>query len=216
MVVVVLIVLVAIVVLLLVSSPQSAPERRSASHAQQILDQRLAAGQLDREEHARRSATLAETRVGSPRRPTALIVGIVAIVALLGTAMAWGGMGWGWPEHHRWMASHMGWSSVDGSADAPVPGAATVEIVATDLRFDPTTLTITAGVPVNVTLVNDGRVFHDLTIQALDFMLDADPGEQVSGSLTLGEPGTYTFECSVPGHAEAGMRGTLVVEGTSS
>lgn len=208
-------VLVAIVVLLIVSPPQSAPERRPVSHAQQILDQRLAAGEVTSEEHARRSTTLAETRGGSTWRPTALIVGIVAVVALLGAAMAWGGTGWDQSEHHRWMAGRMGWTTVEGSADAPVPGAATVEIVATDLRFDPTTVTITPGVPVNLTLGNEGRAFHDLTIPPLGFRLDADPGTQASGSLAVDEPGTYAFECSVPGHAEAGMRGTLVVETTS-
>lgn len=203
--------LVAIVVLLVVSSSPSAP----GAHAKEILDQRLAAGEVGSEEYARRSATLAERRVGSPRRPVALVVGTVALVGLLVGAVAWGGgtsMGMGWSDHDRSMAGHMGWTSVAGSADAPVPGAAAVEVVATDLQFDPTTVTITAGDPVNLTLVNDGRALHDLTIPALGFRLDADPGEQASGSLTVDEPGTYAFECTVPGHADAGMRGTLVVQ----
>lgn len=209
--------LVGVVVLLVASSSHSTPERRSGGHAKEILDQRLAAGEVGSEEYARRSATLAESRVGSPARPVALVVGTVALVGLLVGAVAWGGgMGWGWSDHDRSMAGHMGWTSTAGSADAPVPGAATVDIVATDLRFDPTTVTITAGEPVNVTLANDGQALHDLTIPALDFRLDAEPSEQASGSLTVDEPGTYAFECTVPGHADAGMRGTLVVQEASS
>lgn len=208
--------LVALVVLLVVSSSHGAPERRPGAHAQEILDQRFAAGEVSSEEHARRTATLAEGSVGSPGRPAALIVGTVAVAGLLIAAMAWGGgmggMGWGSPEHDRSMGGHMGWTSTAGSADAPVPGAATVEVVATDLQFDPTSVTVTAGAPVNLTLVNDGLALHDLTIPVLDFRLDAEAGEQASGSLIVDEPGAYAYECSVPGHAAAGMRGTLVVE----
>jgi uncharacterized cupredoxin-like copper-binding protein len=42
-------------------------------------------------------------------------------------------------------------------------------------------------------------------------MLDAEAGDEVVGGLRLDEPGTYEFLCSVPGHAEAGMRGEIVV-----
>jgi uncharacterized cupredoxin-like copper-binding protein len=45
----------------------------------------------------------------------------------------------------------------------------------------------------------------------LGFMLDADPGQQTSGSLTVDEPGTREFSCSVPAHAQAGRRGTREV-----
>jgi plastocyanin len=210
-------ILVAVVVALLVGlGSQRAPGQRSVSHAQQILDRRLASGQVSSEEHARRSATLAQTRGGSSHRPTTLLFAVVAVVVMLGALVAWAGTGWDWSGHDSRMAGHMGWTTTDGSADPPVAGAETVAVVATDLRFAPTTVTVTAGIAVNLTLVNDGRVFHDLTVPALGFVLDADPGERASGSLTVDEPGTYTFECSVPGHAEAGMQGTLVVEGDPS
>lgn len=213
--------LVGVVVLLVVSGSHSTPEPRSGAHAKEILDRRLAVGEVSSEEHARRSATLAESRGGSPARPVTLVIGTVALVGLLVGAVAWGtggemGMGWGWSDHDRSMAGHMGWTSTAGSADAPVPGATAVEVVATDLQFDPTSVTIAAGDPVNLTLVNDGLALHDLTIPALGFRLDADPGERASGSLTVDDPGTYAFECSVPGHADAGMRGTLVVHEASS
>lgn len=211
-----LLVLIAIVVVLVAmpsartGSPGSATP--SASGARRILDQRLAAGELTPQEHARRVAVLTEARPDGSRRATAAaVIGGVAILGLLVAALAWGWTGWDWSEHDRQMGSHMGWRSADGSASAPVPGAPTFEVTATDLQFDPTTLTITAGVPVNLTLVNDGKAFHDLTIPSLDFMLDAEPGERTTGSLTVDAPGTYEWVCSVPGHAQAGMRGNLTV-----
>jgi uncharacterized cupredoxin-like copper-binding protein len=40
----------------------------------------------------------------------------------------------------------------------------------------------------------------------------ARPGQTSSIRFILDRAGSYRFSCSVPGHAEAGMVGTLVVE----
>jgi len=204
--------LIAIIVLVIVATSRTPQDRGSSSQA--LLDERLADGEMSPDEHARRSGVLAETRTRR-RRPTGVLaIGTAVAVGLLLAVAMWGGAGWGWPDDLQ-MTGHMGWTS-SGTADAPVAEASTIEVVATDLRFDPATVTITAGDTVNLALVNDGRAFHDLTIPALGFLLDAEAGGETSGSLTVDEPGTYEFECSVPGHAEAGMRGTLIVESGGS
>lgn len=96
-------------------------------------------------------------------------------------------------------------------ASAPSPGATTARVVAREFSFSPTELTIPAGRTVNLTLVNEGDLPHDVTISALGFSLPASPGASASGALTVTTPGRYEFFCSVPGHREAGMSGTLVV-----
>lgn len=63
----------------------------------------------------------------------------------------------------------------------------------------------------NLRLVNRGQVFHDLIIPDLDVTLAAEPGEAVTEGITVATPGTYELLCTVPGHADAGMRGTLTV-----
>ena len=203
---------IAIIVLVIVATSRTPRDRGSSSQA--LLDERLADGEMSPDEHARRSGVLAETRTRRTRPTGVLAIGTAVVAGLLLVVAMWSGAGWGWPDDLR-MTGHMG-STSSGTADAPVPAASTIEVVATDLRFDPATVTITAGDTVNLALVNDGAAFHDLTIPALGFMLDARAGEEASGSLTVDEPGSYDFECSVPGHAEAGMRGTLIVESGGS
>jgi uncharacterized cupredoxin-like copper-binding protein len=107
---------------------------------------------------------------------------------------------------HGWM---MG-GDLGGRASAPVGGAREIEVVTRDFSFSPTELTVPAGTTVNVVLVNDGDLLHDLTIPALGFRLEASPGTRTSSSLTVASQGTYQFICSVPGHREAGMEGVVV------
>jgi uncharacterized cupredoxin-like copper-binding protein len=80
------------------------------------------------------------------------------------------------------------------------------------LSYDKKTLSAKAG-SVTITLSNASPLEHDVTIAQGSAVLGATPkftGGSKSITLAL-KPGTYTFYCSVPGHRQAGMEGTLRV-----
>ena len=84
-----------------------------------------------------------------------------------------------------------------------------VTVNAFDVHFDVGEIKASAG-PLKVTLVNHGAIEHDFKIDNTDMHLKANGGATTSGTVTLAK-GTYKFECTVPGHASQGMRGTVVV-----
>jgi uncharacterized cupredoxin-like copper-binding protein/mono/diheme cytochrome c family protein len=97
-------------------------------------------------------------------------------------------------------------AAADGAGAADVAGTVTMH----DIFFDPTDLTAPADTAVTVDLVNEGAAVHDFTIDALGVHVTLNPGE--SGQATINAPaGTYEFYCSIPGHKDAGMHGTLTV-----
>ncbi|GAB4476146.1 MAG: hypothetical protein Kow00124_17930 [Anaerolineae bacterium] len=75
------------------------------------------------------------------------------------------------------------------------------------------TLTADPGDVVQITLINGDAIMHDLTIDEFGVKtpeltaLD----EQAAITFTVTEAGEYVYYCSVPGHRQAGMWGTLVV-----
>jgi nitrite reductase (NO-forming) len=91
-------------------------------------------------------------------------------------------------------------------------GAITLTVTATEFSFDPEILEVPAGTPVTITLINNGVVEHDITIDELDFHLLANPGETVSATITV-PAGVYHVYCDIPGHHEAGMMATLIASG---
>jgi plastocyanin len=110
----------------------------------------------------------------------------------------------------------------DESKEAPAPKPApaakgpggTLQLAAspTDLAFDTTSLTSKPG-KVTIDFDNPAALEHNVAIEQ--------EGKEIATSATLAEgktsvsadlaPGTYTFLCTVPGHAEAGMEGVLTV-----
>jgi plastocyanin len=82
----------------------------------------------------------------------------------------------------------------------------------TQLAFDTTKLTSKPG-KVTIDFTNPSALEHDVAIEQNDKQiavskLIAKGKTSVSADLA---PGTYTYLCTVPGHAEAGMEGTLRV-----
>lgn len=177
---------------------------------QRILAEQFAAGDLTTERYREGLTRLDD--VPPPARAwsssavavTGVVIALVAILLTIGAGMGpgwWGGMGVG----------HMGTSGDSGTSAEPVTGATEVPVRAGDLWFEPDTLEVRAGETVNITVTNTGRIFHDFTVPDLDFMIDVESGDTVSGALETVVPGEYKFLCTVPGHAAAGMVGTLVV-----
>jgi uncharacterized cupredoxin-like copper-binding protein len=95
-------------------------------------------------------------------------------------------------------------------------GATAVEVTAVDVSFEPKALTIAADTDVTITVTNDGALQHDFVIEDTDFateLIDGGGNAELVVNLPAGE---YTYFCSVPGHREAGMEGTLTVTAESA
>lgn len=98
----------------------------------------------------------------------------------------------------------------------PSAGAATtlqLEASETELAYDTTNLSAKAG-KVTIDFKNPSALEHNVVIEQNGKELAGfEPVAQGEESETAElKPGTYTFYCSVPGHREAGMEGTLTVK----
>jgi plastocyanin len=92
-----------------------------------------------------------------------------------------------------------------------------VEIVATEMRFNPNRIDARVGQPVRITIVNKGNERHDLAFSAIG-MPDLRgvetltmPGQTTRLTMTFDRPGTHPFLCTIPGHAASGMTGAVFV-----
>jgi uncharacterized cupredoxin-like copper-binding protein len=99
----------------------------------------------------------------------------------------------------------------DGSPDAPPGGSggsATLEL--SEFALTPAALTVPAGGTLEVT--NAGSAAHNLTVTGTDVASsDLAAGESETLDLAALEPGEYEMICAIPGHADAGMKGTLTI-----
>ena len=98
----------------------------------------------------------------------------------------------------------------DGDASAVAEGARRIEVSATIDGFDPEEITAEVGEDLAIALTSEDML-HDFTIDELDAHVTADRGESEEGGVSVDEAGSYAYYCSVPGHRQAGMEGTLTV-----
>lgn len=96
------------------------------------------------------------------------------------------------------------------STDTASGGAPVLELDAQDVAWSTKEITVKPGD--TITVKNIGVLEHDFVVDELGIKLALASGE--SGTVTIpadAAPGTYTFYCSVPGHKESGMIGTLTI-----
>ncbi len=101
-------------------------------------------------------------------------------------------------------------------AITPLRGApAPVVLAATEFKWTPKDVSVAAG-DITFSVANKGTVEHNFVIEdakgkvlkEVDAIL---PGKTMQVKVTL-KAGKYTIVCTVPGHREAGMVGTLTVK----
>lgn len=100
-----------------------------------------------------------------------------------------------------------------GAPMAPSPtvaGATVVVIQGTTPQFSPNAFTVNAGQPFTIELTAVDAE-HDLSVRGVDGHVHVLAGQTVSGGFQIDQPGTYEFVCDQPGHADAGMKGTITV-----
>ena len=107
-----------------------------------------------------------------------------------------------------------------GGAAPPAQGGGTAKnlLISADpsgqLRFDKNTLQAPAG-NVRITLNNPSPIQHNVSLQGPGGINLHGPTIGKGGSSQVQarvKPGSYTYYCSVPGHRQAGMQGTLTVK----
>lgn len=95
-------------------------------------------------------------------------------------------------------------AAAGGAADA-------VEVTAIDIAFEPKELSIPADTDVTFTISNEGMLQHDFAIEDTDYHSEMLNGGTSTEMVVNLPAGSYIYFCSVAGHREAGMQGTLTV-----
>lgn len=91
------------------------------------------------------------------------------------------------------------------------PATLEVKMDASEFKFDPATITAKVGQPVRVIVTNIGALEHTFTVTGLGVDEKLAVGQTVTVEFTPAQSGTFELVCTVPGHKEAGMVGTVVV-----
>jgi uncharacterized cupredoxin-like copper-binding protein len=107
-------------------------------------------------------------------------------------------------------------ASTTGTAAAATGPGGTVDLAATEYKFNPSDPSVKSG-QVTFKETNDGQTNHSLEIEDVtpghDQEMESEVAPGQSGTLTVNlKPGKYEFYCPVSNHKELGMEGEITVK----
>lgn len=93
----------------------------------------------------------------------------------------------------------------------PEGGARPVTVQASSFEFAPKHFAVNQGEEIALRLQSEDSS-HDFAIDGLGRVADVGGGETTTARLRIDEPGEYTYFCTIPGHRDGGMEGTITVK----
>ncbi len=120
-----------------------------------------------------------------------------------------------------------------GETGNPETVSKTVTLIMSDeMTFTPNAFTVKAGETIKFVVKNGGEELHEMVIGRTEdlkkhakmmvqfpemeheepYMAHVDPGKDGEIVWKFSKTGSFEFGCLIPGHYDAGMRGTIVVE----
>ena len=92
----------------------------------------------------------------------------------------------------------------------PKAGARPVRIQASNFEFSPERLAVEPGEEIALRLHSEDSS-HNFAIDGLGQVAEVSGGATATARLRIDEPGKYTYFCTIPGHRDGGMEGTITV-----
>ncbi len=100
-----------------------------------------------------------------------------------------------------------------GSTETSAQGGNTITITLSDFKIEPATLNLKQGTTYTLVIKNNGPSVHDFAIKDLGVQSPMiDSGKEATVQVTPNKTGTFNAICTVAGHEQLGMKGTVTVQ----
>lgn len=117
------------------------------------------------------------------------------------------------------LAACTGGGGEGGEASAGGATSASLAVSLTDFALNPDRLSAPAGRGLTISVTNDGQAPHTFAVDTGAGVRETpqlEPGQAATLVVPALEPGEYRVFCSVPGHEDLGMVGSLIVSAEGS
>ena len=143
------------------------------------------------------------------RRRGGMVIGVLVGVLALAAAGCGGGSDNGGGSASATTAAPTTTAAAETTTTAGGGGGETeIQLVASDFKFNKTSLDMQSGSQVKVEITNQGQAEHNFTFTEAGASQDVEAGEDATATFTAPAAGSYQFTCK---YHPSKMKGTVTV-----